>query len=375
MSFRFLKRIKSLVILGFLLLLFLGGSYLFVSSYLDIPLHPENDETIVLIESGTSTKKTAAILREKGVIDSEWLFLLSYNLFFKDTPLKAGEYKFEQGKETPLTLRSVLSALTEGKVMFRKLTIQEGLTSLEIFEIINQAEGLSEELSGSLPEGGILPDTYYYTHGESRIALLARLKAERNNFWLKSWENRDPSIKLTREEAEILASIVEREAHLDSERARIAGVFYNRLNKGMKLQSDPTVVYDLSDGRSNLGRKITRSDLQEDSPYNTYKIDGLTPTPICHPGKASIEAVLRPEKTSHLFFVADGVGGHRFAATNAEHERNIDIYRAFQQQQEAPSVVLSPVMLGPPLPTSLQIPVTPSVAPTPLVVPAQIPAQ
>ena len=198
--------------------------------------------------------------------------------------------------------------------------------------LVDAADGLSPRRTPPPAEGRVLPETYSYRLGNSRDAVVERMTAAMRDLLAELWAGRAADLPFDRPmEAVILASIVEKETSRSAERARIAGVFINRLRKGMRLQSDPTVVYGLTDGRGPLGRSLTRRDLETDHPYNTYKIKGLPPEPICNPGRASLEAVLHPMVTDALYFVADGTGGHVFAKTLAEHNRNVARWRRLRK--------------------------------------------
>ncbi|MBF9036023.1 endolytic transglycosylase MltG [Rhodobacterales bacterium HKCCE2091] len=220
-----------------------------------------------------------------------------------------------------------------GGVSFR-VAVPPGLTSWQIVESLNAAEFLEGEIASLPAEGTLAPNTYSVTPGADRGEIVARMQAAQEAVLAEAWENRAEGLPIeTPEEALTLASIIEKETSVPDERGLIAGVFVNRLNQGMRLQTDPTVIYGASDGRGYLGRDIRQSELDTNHAWNTYQIDGLPPTPIANPGRASIEAALNPEATEYLFFVADGTGGHAFAATNAEHEANVARWREFQAQQ------------------------------------------
>jgi UPF0755 protein len=224
----------------------------------------------------------------------------------------------------------VLSLLREGRTVVRHLTIPEGLTTVEILALLDDAPGLSGDRSPPA-EGTLLPETYNYSWGDSRAGMMARMQKAMAETLAKLWASRAAGLPLATPEAAVtLASLVEKETALAAERPRVAGVFVNRLRLGMRLQSDPTVVYALTAGKGPLGRELTRADLEVPSPYNTYRIDGLPPGPIANPGRAAIAAALQPLASRELYFVADGSGGHAFASTLEEHNRNVTRWRKLQ---------------------------------------------
>ncbi len=212
-------------------------------------------------------------------------------------------------------------------------TLAEGLTSHEIVALVEQAEALEGAVEAVPSEGSLLPETYHYARGDRRGDLVVRMSRARDELLRVLWPGRAPNLPVaTPEHAVVLASIVEKETGVAGERPLVASVFVNRLQKGMRLQSDPTVVYGLTGGTGPLGRALTRKDLQAPSPNNTYLNRGLPPGPIANPGRAALEAVLNPAQTAFLYFVADGSGGHAFAKTLAEHNRNVAKWRKFQKQ-------------------------------------------
>jgi len=275
----------------------------------------------VIIPAGTGLDGIATVLRGAGVIQHEYIFVIGTRVFEKARSLKAGEYRIP-AKASP---RQVMDILSSGKTVVRRLTIPEGLTAAEVVDRLQRAEGLFGDVE--VPEeGSLLPETYHFSYGDQRADLLARMQDSMRDTLARLWEMRAPDLPLASpEEALILASIVERETGIARERGLVAGVFINRLRKGMRLQSDPTVVYGISPG--GLDRPLTRADLKRETPYNTYIIKGLPPTPIANPGIEAIRAVMNPVETDYLFFVADGTGGHAFARTLQEHNRNVRKWR------------------------------------------------
>jgi UPF0755 protein len=223
--------------------------------------------------------------------------------------------------------------LQSGKTVVRRLTVVEGLTAVQVLSQIAATEGLVGPLPQSPGEGRMLPETYHFSYGHERSAMVSRMVRAMDETLAELWAGRAPGLPFrTPDEALVLASIIEKETGRDNERARIAAVFVNRLKKGMRLQSDPTVVYALTDGGGPLARPLTRANLEIDHPYNTYVIDGFPPGPITNPGRASIAAALNPAETGELYFVADGNGGHVFAQTLQEHNRNAARWRQTRQR-------------------------------------------
>jgi UPF0755 protein len=221
-----------------------------------------------------------------------------------------------------------------GKSILHKLTAPEGKTTKQILALVAAHEVLVGDITMAPAEGALLPETYSFTRGETRDELIADMMRARDAVLDELWEKRANDLPImTKDEAIILASIVEKETGVASERPLIAAVFVNRLRRGMRLQSDPTIIYGLTGGEP-LGRGLRKSELERETPYNTYLISGLPPTPIANPGRASIEAVLDPAESDYLFFVADGTGGHVFAATLEEHNRNVVKWRQIERQQQ-----------------------------------------
>lgn len=309
-----------------------GGTVMLHRAYSDPG--PLAADVSVVIPRGASGQAIGAILEDAGIAADRRLFSLAVRVFASDRPLRAGEYAFPAG----VSLRDVVAGLQAGKTVVRRVTVAEGLTTREILALVASAEGLSGPVpdASAIAEGALLPETYHFSLGDSREDLVARMAAAREAALARLWETRKPELPLkSPQEALVLASIVERETAVPEERARVAGVFINRLNRGMRLQSDPTVAYGLVPGGGTLDRPLLRRDLEVDHPYNTYVHRGLPPGPIASPGVASIAAVLNPAETDDLFFVADGTGGHAFARTLAEHNRNVARWRRIQREQRA----------------------------------------
>ncbi|MFQ6017916.1 MAG: endolytic transglycosylase MltG [Kiloniellaceae bacterium] len=292
---------------------------------------PLEADSIVFIPRGAGLAAIAGRLQGAGVIDDALVFRLGVRALGATRRLRAGEYRFPAG----VSMRGAVGVLISGQTVLRRLTLPEGLTSAEAVALIADAEFLDGE-SGPMPaEGSLLPETYHFARGDARAGLIRRMQRARDALLAELWPNRAGGLPFdTPEEAVILASIVEKETGVPEERALVASVFVNRLKKGMRLQSDPTVVYGLTGGKGPLGRALTRQDLRTPGPYNTYLSDGLPAGPIANPGRAAIESVLNPAQTEVLYFVADGDGGHTFARTLEEHNRNVARWRKVKRQQD-----------------------------------------
>ena len=311
------------VLVGLAVVLAIAG-WLYVHSQFDAP-GPARDERTVVLPQGLSAFDIADRLEDAGVIDDPLLFVAGLWIEDKQHALKAGEYVFE----ALIAPRGVMEKLVAGKTVVRRLTVTEGMISVEVVAALNAAPGLEGEIVTVPDEGSLLPETYYYALGDSRAALIERMQHAMARVVDELWSARDPAIGLDdADQAVVLASIVEKETAVADERPMIAGVFLNRLRQGMRLQADVTVIYAVTGGKRPLGRPLSRADLWVESPYNTYRNGGLPPGPIANPGRAALAAVLQPAETDALYFVADGSGGHAFAKTLDEHNRNVARWRA-----------------------------------------------
>jgi UPF0755 protein len=327
---------NALLVFGFVTACGLLVLFYFFRIEFDRP-GPLTASTVVVIPKGEGVSGIAERLERDEVIADRGMFMTSiiYFIYVRGKgALKAGEYEFRKNA----SMRQVLDTLVEGKSIDHKISFAEGLTSQQIVERLQANPDLEGSITEVPAEGTLLPDTYRFQIGDSRQDIIERMQVGRQKFLAKMWEERDPDIAVqSPEEAVILASIVEKETSRADERLRIASVFENRLKKKMRLQSDPTIIYGLVGGKGVLDHPIQQDELDRDTPYNTYKINGLPPTPIANPGRAAIEAVLKPAKTKDLYFVADGTGGHAFAPSLDEHNKNVvkwrQVERAMREQE------------------------------------------
>jgi UPF0755 protein len=297
---------------------------------------PLDVSRVVGVPRGEGRIEIATRLENEGVISNRWTFMAGYllkNAFGRKTgDFKAGDYEFKKHA----SMAEVLDILTKGRAILSKLTIPEGLTSLQIVERVRAEPDLVGEITEIPPEGSLLPDTYRFSKGIDRQDIIERMRAEMQRFLASAWERRQPALPIkTPQEAVVFASIVEKETGRADERNRVAGVFMNRMRKGMRLQSDPTVIYGIAGGQGALGRSLTRADLNQKTPHNTYQIDGLPPTPICNPGRSAIEATLNPAETGDLYFVANGKGGHVFSKTLKGHNAAVSNWRKIERKIRA----------------------------------------
>jgi UPF0755 protein len=318
-------------LLGLLVVLVLaGGGAAWFAREAWLSPGPLQADTAIVIPRGSGAQAIGTLLAERGAIRDPRIFAAAVWATRDDGPLRAGEYLFP----ARASLESVLDVLRKARPVQRRVTLPEGLTARQMAAILQQAEGLTGDIP-AVGEGTLLPETYSFSHGDSRAALVRRAEAAMHAALERLWAERAPNLPLdTPREALILASIVERETGQKEERPRVAAVFINRLRQGMPLQSDPTVAYAAADG-GVLDRPLSRADLERDHPFNTYRNRGLPPGPIASPGVEALRAVLKPMQTDELYFVADGTGGHAFARTLQEHNRNVAKWRAIERQRGA----------------------------------------
>lgn len=348
---------------------------------------PLADAICLQVESGASLAGVSRNLEERGAVSDARIFRIGADYAGKADDLKFGSYLIEPGA----SMEQVLALITAGgqstcgqEIIFRigvasasvvlreldpatnsfvevvrfdpaadtppaeyaeateaadmrfRVTLAEGVTSWQVVEALKSADFLTGEVGEVPPEGSLAPEGYDVDKGSAREALLARMIAGQEAVMARLWPTRVEGLPYdTPEEAMIMASIIEKETSVAEERRRVASVFVNRLQLGMRLQTDPTVIYGITEGKGVLGRGLRQSELRRETPYNTYVINGLPPTPIANPGRLAIEAALNPEVTDYLFFVADGTGGHAFAETLEEHNRNVAVWRQIEAERAA----------------------------------------
>jgi UPF0755 protein len=302
---------------------------------------PLTEDKVVMITREDDAAGIADQLERAGVIDSAMWFNLLTVLDGNRGALKRGEYAFKAG----MSMNDIEDELIAHRVIRYKITIPEGLTSEQVVDRLREDTVLTGDVREPPREGSLMPDTYYFERGDTRVSILSRMAKIQAKTVEDIWKARSPDLPIKSPwEMVTLASIVEKETGKTEERPRVAGVFINRLDKHMRLGSDPTIVYGLVQGKGTLGRSITKADLNQSTPYNTYIIDGLPPGPICNPGKAALEAVAKPARTKDLYFVADGTGGHAFAETLDQHQKNVARWRQIEKDVKDK---LAPDVTGP----------------------------
>jgi UPF0755 protein len=293
---------------------------------------PSATAATIMIKPSTGIQEIGEQLERRGLITDARIFWIGVSAYRNENALKAGEYEIKPAA----SMYDIMELLKSGKSVLYSLTIPEGLTVEQAFERIAKHEALTGDMpSTQPPEGSIATDTMRFSRGASRQQIVDKLVADQKKLVNAIWKGRRQDLPIsTVEQFVTLASIVEKETGRSDERSRVASVFMNRLKAGMRLQSDPTIIYGLFGGKGKpADRPIYQSDLDKPTPYNTYLINGLPPTPIANPGKAALEAVANPSQTDDLYFVADGTGGHVFASTLEEHNENVARYREQQKKQ------------------------------------------
>ena len=328
----FVRVVSGVFTVALVSMLVIGGTAFTIFHQYESPGPLDQARNVVIPPGGRIA--IAERLEKEGVITNRWTFVGGHLLqsWFgggKGFDLKAGEYEIQ----AHASMRDVMETLAEGKSIMYKTTLPEGLTSEQIVERLKAEPNLTGEIASTPLEGTLLPNTYLFSKGASRQEIIHRMEREMAKKVAELWENRPQDIPLrSLEELVTFASIVEKETGQADERDRVAAVFYNRLRKGMRLQSDPTIIYGIVGGQGSLGRGITKSDLETKTAYNTYMINGLPPGPICNPGLSALEASIKPAQTSDLYFVADGSGGHTFSETLKEHNSAVQKWREVEKQ-------------------------------------------
>jgi UPF0755 protein len=280
-------------------------------------------ETTVILKRGSGLPQISEALAEAGVIRLPFTFALLAKATGGGQHLRAGEYSIP----ARASAFDILTMIREGRIVHHLVTVPEGLSSAQVADVLNANPVMAGDAPVA-PEGSIMPQTYDVQRGQDRAEVVAQMQAAQSKLMAQLWAERAPGLPYkTPEQAIAMASIIEKETALPAERPHVASVYLNRLAKGMRLESDPTIIYGITRGRP-LGRSLTHADVVEPTPWNTYAVAGLPPTPIANPGRASIEAALHPAKTDDLYFVADGTGGHVFAETFDQHEKNVARWRA-----------------------------------------------
>ncbi|MEO0753289.1 MAG: endolytic transglycosylase MltG [Pseudomonadota bacterium] len=314
-----------------------GGGWAWLQSEASSP-GSNSEARFVTVDRGDTLVAIAADLEAEGLIADARIMRLKARLDGTAQSIKAGQF------EVPAraTIAEILDILVDGKVIQHKITIPEGRTTAQILRIVRDHPQLTGDVPAAPPaEGSLLPDTYLFDAGTTRVDVIERMARAQDDVLERLWADRVSGLPIkTPEEALILASVVEKETGKAEERDVVAGLFVNRLRKGMRLQSDPTVIYGVTKGeplfnRNGERRTLYRSELDRETPWNTYQIDGLPATPICNPGRDAIAAVLNPPDTDYVFFVADGTGGHVFSKTLAEHNRAVAAYRRYEREEIA----------------------------------------
>lgn len=330
-----LKIVKRILFFSIILLLFFISW--FTAEFISPPRSPSGS-LILEIEKGTPARDIAQQLKEQQVLSKKWPFMVGYTLFFSSQSLKAGEYQFQ----VPLSPKEVLKKLTQGQVYLHPVTVPEGLTIQEMAplfhstlsvepdeflkaasntQIISSIDSKAEDL-----EGYLYPETYHFPKGTSAKGIVAAMIAQFKETFTSSWQHRAQKIHMSVRETVTLASLVEKETAVPEEKPLVSAVFHNRLERGMKLDCDPTIIYALKKNNEFEGR-LRSKDLELDSPYNTYVYGGLPPGPIANPGKESLKAALYPADVPYLYFVSKNDGSHHFSRTFKEHQRAVNKYQ------------------------------------------------
>ncbi len=346
---------KQWVVLGhailtliMVLLVVAGGAVWFARKSFTQP-GPLPADKAVFIPKGSGVNDIADTLERSGVISSAYMFVAAVQVTDSRSELRWGEYMFPKSA----SLADVLTIIKEGKAIQYQITLPEGLTTEQIIARLMESDILTGEVTRKPGEGTLLPETYKFQRGDARQTIINTMEAAQKKLREDIWKRRADGLPLRNmDEMVTLASIVEKETGKPEERARVAGVFINRLARRMRLQSDPTIIYGIVGGKGTLGRPLLRTDIDKLTPYNTYQIDGLPPTPIGNPGRAAMEAVANPLRTREIYFVADGTGGHVFAETLDQHNRNVARWRQIEKDQGAVAPAAPPEPAAQPAPSA-----------------------
>src|SRR5271154_1857128 len=321
---------NAIITIVLVLMIAAGAGYYYGKQIIEAP-GPLQEDKIVNVPARAGMADIGDALQREGVIDSNrWAFIGAVLALKARTELKPGEYLFQKSA----SLRDVIGTMVDGKVVQHAVTIPEGLTSEQIVGRLSDNDIFSGSVREIPREGTLLPETYKFPRGTSREQVIQRMQQAQKRVVAEVWEHRNPDIPVkSPEQLVTLASIVEKETGKADERSRVAAVYVNRLRQKMKLQSDPTIIYGLVGGKGTLGRPIKRNEIQQPSPYNTYVVEGLPPGPIANPGQASLDAAANPARTRELYFAADGTGGHAFAETYEQHQKNVGRLRSMEADQ------------------------------------------
>jgi len=337
-----LNALLTLLVIG---LLVAGGAVLYGASqfYGD---GPSSQEATFRVEAGSGLSSISTRLEEQGLISNRYIFQLGGRTLERVSIIQQGDFRIPAGA----SMADILKEITEGDPIRYAVTIPEGWTSWEVVQRVNANENLIGEVTAVPAEGSVLPGSYDYVPGDTRQSVIEKMQTAMTAAVAEVWAGRQADLPLeTPEELVVLASIVERETGIASERPQVAAVFVNRLLEGMRLQSDPTIIYGITKGETTLGRGLRRSEIEAKTEYNTYQIDGLPPTPIANPGIDALRAVANPDSHDYLYFVAKGAlpsEGHVFAETYAEHRQNVAQYRKLADEAEAARKALEDAEAG-----------------------------
>jgi UPF0755 protein len=352
-----LKLLNGFLTFFAVVLLGLGGAAYYLVAAVDAD-GPLKEPKLLVVPRNDGTQQIAERLEKDGMVGDKRMFLAGlYGLRLasmvpggRTINLKAGEYEIKPGA----SIRAIVDTMSEGRSVLMRVTVPEGLTSYQIIERLKTDASLTGDIREVPAEGSLLPETYSLPRGSSRQTLIEMMQAAQKKLIDQLWTERQENLPLkSPAEALVLASVIEKETGRNDERDRVAAVFVNRLRKGMKLQSDPTILYGLALGKVQWGKTIFQSEIQSRTAHNTYVIPGLPPTPICNPGRATIEATLKPAATNELFFVADGRGGHVFAETNKQHEANVAKWRQVERERAGAAAAASAAAPAPAAPAAV----------------------